>query len=66
MVCLLIFKFDVVLCVSSNDRHKEKDEDFVGLCKTLQVTDSVCDQAWTFWKSVQKSIEDNPVSIKYL
>uniref|UniRef100_A0A8C5AIX0 Retinoblastoma 1 n=1 Tax=Gadus morhua TaxID=8049 RepID=A0A8C5AIX0_GADMO len=35
-------------------------EDFVGLCMTLQVTDLVCDQAWTFWKSVQKSIEDNP------
>uniref|UniRef100_A0A8C4ZQP1 Retinoblastoma 1 n=1 Tax=Gadus morhua TaxID=8049 RepID=A0A8C4ZQP1_GADMO len=41
-------------------KHKEKDEDFVGLCMTLQVTDLVCDQAWTFWKSVQKSIEDNP------
>uniref|UniRef100_A0A8C5BCM3 Retinoblastoma 1 n=1 Tax=Gadus morhua TaxID=8049 RepID=A0A8C5BCM3_GADMO len=45
-------------------KHKEKDEDFVGLCMTLQVTDLVCDQAWTFWKSVQKSIEDNPVSIQ--
>ncbi|KAG7280216.1 hypothetical protein CRUP_037577 [Coryphaenoides rupestris] len=41
-------------------KHKDKDEDFVALCKTLQVTDSVCDHAWTFWKSVQKSMEDDP------
>ncbi|CAL8267872.1 unnamed protein product [Merluccius merluccius] len=41
-------------------KHKEKDEDFVALCRTLQVTDAVCDHAWTFWKSIPKSMEDTP------
>ncbi|KAJ3589804.1 hypothetical protein NHX12_010645 [Muraenolepis orangiensis] len=39
-------------------KHREKDEDFVALCMTLQVTDSVCEHAWMFWKSVQRFIDD--------
>uniref|UniRef100_A0A674BGX3 Retinoblastoma-associated protein n=1 Tax=Salmo trutta TaxID=8032 RepID=A0A674BGX3_SALTR len=27
------------------------------LCQTLQVTDEVCDRAWTIWKAVQASVD---------
>uniref|UniRef100_A0A668AIV8 Retinoblastoma-associated protein n=1 Tax=Myripristis murdjan TaxID=586833 RepID=A0A668AIV8_9TELE len=40
-------------------KHREKDADFVSLCKSLHVTDTVCDQAWVLWKSVQDSVEDS-------
>ncbi|KAK0152667.1 Retinoblastoma-associated protein [Merluccius polli] len=35
-------------------KHKEKDEDFVALCRTLQVTDAVCDHAWTVLEDTQR------------
>uniref|UniRef100_A0A668ACL5 Retinoblastoma 1 n=1 Tax=Myripristis murdjan TaxID=586833 RepID=A0A668ACL5_9TELE len=35
----------------SPELHREKDADFVSLCKSLHVTDTVCDQAWVLWKS---------------
>uniref|UniRef100_A0A674BHY4 Retinoblastoma-associated protein n=1 Tax=Salmo trutta TaxID=8032 RepID=A0A674BHY4_SALTR len=34
-----------------------KDADFMTLCQTLQVTDEVCDRAWTIWKAVQASVD---------
>uniref|UniRef100_A0A674BHL8 Retinoblastoma-associated protein n=1 Tax=Salmo trutta TaxID=8032 RepID=A0A674BHL8_SALTR len=37
--------------------HQEKDADFMTLCQTLQVTDEVCDRAWTIWKAVQASVD---------
>uniref|UniRef100_A0A4W5NBU7 Retinoblastoma-associated protein n=1 Tax=Hucho hucho TaxID=62062 RepID=A0A4W5NBU7_9TELE len=41
----------------SIEKHKEKDADFVTLCQSLQVTDAVCDRAWTIWKAVQASVD---------
>ncbi|KAK2828493.1 hypothetical protein Q5P01_019527 [Channa striata] len=44
-------------------KHRDKDAEFVTLCKSLHVTDLVCDRAWTMWKTVQESIDevtDNP------
>uniref|UniRef100_A0A4W5NAD5 Retinoblastoma 1 n=1 Tax=Hucho hucho TaxID=62062 RepID=A0A4W5NAD5_9TELE len=35
----------------------KKDADFVTLCQSLQVTDAVCDRAWTIWKAVQASVD---------
>uniref|UniRef100_A0A668AC09 Retinoblastoma-associated protein n=1 Tax=Myripristis murdjan TaxID=586833 RepID=A0A668AC09_9TELE len=40
---------------ASPDKKEKKDADFVSLCKSLHVTDTVCDQAWVLWKSVQDS-----------
>uniref|UniRef100_A0A4W5NBX6 Retinoblastoma-associated protein n=1 Tax=Hucho hucho TaxID=62062 RepID=A0A4W5NBX6_9TELE len=42
---------------SWENMHKEKDADFVTLCQSLQVTDAVCDRAWTIWKAVQASVD---------
>ncbi|KAG7516022.1 retinoblastoma-associated protein [Solea senegalensis] len=36
---------------------KDKDAEFVTLCKSLQVTDVVCDRAWSLWKTVQESMD---------
>uniref|UniRef100_A0A668AIB2 Retinoblastoma-associated protein n=1 Tax=Myripristis murdjan TaxID=586833 RepID=A0A668AIB2_9TELE len=47
-------------------KHREKDADFVSLCKSLHVTDTVCDQAWVLWKSVQDSVEAGADSQKKL
>ncbi|KAM4620880.1 retinoblastoma-associated protein [Polymixia lowei] len=45
-------------------KHREKDAEFVTLCKSLQVTDTVCDRAWMLWKTVQESMEEIPDSQK--
>uniref|UniRef100_A0A8D0B552 Retinoblastoma-associated protein n=1 Tax=Sander lucioperca TaxID=283035 RepID=A0A8D0B552_SANLU len=37
---------------------KDKDAEFVTLCKSLHVTDLVCDRAWTLWKTVQDSMNE--------
>lgn len=39
-------------------KHRDKDAEFVTLCKSLQVTDLVCDRAWTLWKTVQESMDE--------
>nr|XP_020454574.1 retinoblastoma-associated protein [Monopterus albus] len=39
-------------------KHRDKDAEFVTLCKSLRVTDLVCDRAWTLWKSVQESMDE--------
>ncbi|XP_030010528.1 retinoblastoma-associated protein isoform X3 [Sphaeramia orbicularis] len=39
-------------------KHKDKDAEFVTLCKNLHVTDLVCDRAWTLWKTVQESMDE--------
>ncbi|XP_076024576.1 retinoblastoma-associated protein [Genypterus blacodes] len=39
-------------------KHREKDAEFVSLCKRLHVTDTVCDRAWMLWKNVQESMEE--------
>ncbi|KAF7656027.1 hypothetical protein LDENG_00047180 [Lucifuga dentata] len=39
-------------------KHKEKDAEFVSLCKSLHVTDTVCDRAWMLWKNVQESMDE--------
>ncbi|XP_041807744.1 retinoblastoma-associated protein [Chelmon rostratus] len=39
-------------------KHRDKDAEFVTLCKKLHVTDLVCDRAWTLWKTVQDSMEE--------
>lgn len=44
-------------------RHKDKDAEFVTLCKNLRVTDPVCDQAWMLYKTVQDSLDDVSVCI---
>ncbi|KAM9846676.1 retinoblastoma-associated protein [Aulostomus maculatus] len=43
-------------------KHKDKDAEFVTLCKSLHVTDLVCDHAWSLWKTVQESLDDVNVS----
>uniref|UniRef100_A0A671W0I1 Retinoblastoma 1 n=1 Tax=Sparus aurata TaxID=8175 RepID=A0A671W0I1_SPAAU len=42
--------------------HRDKDAEFVTLCKSLHVTDPVCDSAWRLWKNVQDSMEEVAVS----
>ncbi|CAK6953667.1 retinoblastoma-associated protein [Scomber scombrus] len=39
-------------------KHRDKDAEFVTLCKSLHVTDLVCDRAWTLWKTVQESLDE--------
>ncbi|XP_058482776.1 retinoblastoma-associated protein isoform X2 [Solea solea] len=41
----------------SAKKHRDKDAEFVTLCKSLQVTDVVCDRAWSLWKTVQESMD---------
>uniref|UniRef100_A0A674NC85 Retinoblastoma 1 n=1 Tax=Takifugu rubripes TaxID=31033 RepID=A0A674NC85_TAKRU len=36
-------------------KHRDKETEFVTLCKSLHVTDLVCDHAWTLWKTIQDS-----------
>uniref|UniRef100_A0A674MFS1 Retinoblastoma 1 n=1 Tax=Takifugu rubripes TaxID=31033 RepID=A0A674MFS1_TAKRU len=38
--------------------HRDKETEFVTLCKSLHVTDLVCDHAWTLWKTIQDSVEE--------
>ncbi|XP_019941544.1 retinoblastoma-associated protein isoform X1 [Paralichthys olivaceus] len=47
-------------------KHRDKDAEFVTLCKSLHVTDLVCDGAWTLWKTVQESMEEVTDSQKRL
>uniref|UniRef100_A0A7N8XX82 Retinoblastoma 1 n=1 Tax=Mastacembelus armatus TaxID=205130 RepID=A0A7N8XX82_9TELE len=57
----------MLICGLSSSRHRDKDAEFVTLCKSLHVTDSVCDRAWTLWKGVQESMDEVPVCVyKYL
>ncbi|XP_062309295.1 retinoblastoma-associated protein [Osmerus eperlanus] len=44
----------------SIEKHKDKDADFVTVCKSLRVTDLVCDRAWSLWKKVQGSMDKVP------
>uniref|UniRef100_A0A8C4P126 Retinoblastoma-associated protein n=1 Tax=Dicentrarchus labrax TaxID=13489 RepID=A0A8C4P126_DICLA len=46
--------------------HRDKDAEFVTLCKSLHVTDLVCDRAWTLWKTVQDGMEEVTDSQKRL
>uniref|UniRef100_A0A1A8SCW2 Retinoblastoma-associated protein n=1 Tax=Nothobranchius rachovii TaxID=451742 RepID=A0A1A8SCW2_9TELE len=41
----------------SEKKHRDKDGEFVSLCKSLHVTGLVCDRAWSLWKIVQESME---------
>ncbi|XP_061595820.1 retinoblastoma-associated protein [Cololabis saira] len=50
----------------SGNKHRDKDADFVTLCKMLHITDLVCDRAWTLWKTVQESMDDVSDSQKRL
>uniref|UniRef100_A0A8D0CDR9 Retinoblastoma-associated protein n=1 Tax=Scleropages formosus TaxID=113540 RepID=A0A8D0CDR9_SCLFO len=34
-------------------RHKNKDADFLAICKKLDVTDVVCDHAWRLWEMLK-------------
>ncbi|KAG7223260.1 hypothetical protein INR49_015616 [Caranx melampygus] len=45
---------------------KDKDTEFVTLCKSLHVTDLVCDRAWTLWKTIQESMDEITDSQKRL
>lgn len=47
-------------------KHRDKDAEFVTLCKSLHVTDLVCDRAWTLWKTVQESLDEITDSQKRL
>uniref|UniRef100_A0A674MNT5 Retinoblastoma 1 n=1 Tax=Takifugu rubripes TaxID=31033 RepID=A0A674MNT5_TAKRU len=46
-----------------SSRHRDKETEFVTLCKSLHVTDLVCDHAWTLWKTIQDSVEELEVRI---
>ncbi|XP_040006252.1 retinoblastoma-associated protein [Xiphias gladius] len=39
-------------------KHRDKDAEYVTLCKSLHVTDLVCDHAWNMWKTVQESMDE--------
>ncbi|XP_049597664.1 retinoblastoma-associated protein [Syngnathus scovelli] len=39
-------------------KHKDKDADFVALCKSLHVSDLVCDRSWKMYKSRQESLDE--------
>ncbi|KAK5887947.1 hypothetical protein CesoFtcFv8_016501 [Champsocephalus esox] len=39
-------------------KHRDKDAEFVTLCKSLHVTDLLCDHAWKLWKSVEDSMAE--------
>lgn len=39
-------------------KHREKNIEFVNLCKSLYVSDLVCDHAWKLWKTVQETIDE--------
>lgn len=47
-------------------KHRDKDAEFVTLCKSLSVTDLVCDRAWKLWKTVQESMDEITDSHKRL
>uniref|UniRef100_A0A669DD98 Retinoblastoma 1 n=1 Tax=Oreochromis niloticus TaxID=8128 RepID=A0A669DD98_ORENI len=47
-------------------KYGDKDAEFVTLCKSLHVTDPVCDRAWTLWKTVQESVDEAADSQKKL
>uniref|UniRef100_A0A674NS31 Retinoblastoma 1 n=1 Tax=Takifugu rubripes TaxID=31033 RepID=A0A674NS31_TAKRU len=49
-----------------SSRHRDKETEFVTLCKSLHVTDLVCDHAWTLWKTIQDSVEELEDSQKSL
>lgn len=44
----------------SEKKHTEKDAKFVSLCKSLGVSDLVCDRTWALWKTVQESMDKVP------
>ncbi|XP_007563188.1 retinoblastoma-associated protein [Poecilia formosa] len=46
----------------SEKKHREKHAEFVSLCKSLHVSDLVCDRAWTLWESVLESMDKVPGS----
>ncbi|XP_076130915.1 retinoblastoma-associated protein isoform X1 [Alosa pseudoharengus] len=46
--------------VVSTPKHRDKEVDFVSLCKDLQVTNSLCNHAWSIWKKVSESTEKMP------
>uniref|UniRef100_A0A8C7ZM19 Retinoblastoma 1 n=1 Tax=Oryzias sinensis TaxID=183150 RepID=A0A8C7ZM19_9TELE len=50
----------------SLNKHTEKDVEFVTLCRSLHATDSVCERAWTLWKTVQDVMEDVDANQKRL
>ncbi|MCI4386587.1 hypothetical protein PGIGA_G00064160 [Pangasianodon gigas] len=52
--------------VLSPEKHKEKDPEFVALCKDLSVSNSVCTQAWALWESMTKTVEKVTESNKQL
>lgn len=49
--------------LSSHTRHRDKDAEFVALCKSLHVTDLVCDDAWKLWTNVQDSMDNVTVCL---
>ncbi|KAM9451466.1 retinoblastoma-associated protein [Clarias gariepinus] len=52
--------------VLSPENHKEKDPEFVALCKDLLVSNSACTQAWSLWESMVKTAEKVDESCKQL
>ncbi|XP_061558132.1 retinoblastoma-associated protein isoform X1 [Phycodurus eques] len=39
-------------------KHRDKDADFVALCKSLHVSDLVCERTWKMYKSLQESLNE--------
>ncbi|KAM9781717.1 retinoblastoma-associated protein [Syngnathus typhle] len=39
-------------------KHRDKDADFVALCKSLHVSDLVCDRSWKMYKRRQESLDE--------
>ncbi|XP_057677210.1 retinoblastoma-associated protein [Corythoichthys intestinalis] len=47
-------------------KHRDKDADFVALCKSLHVSDVVCERTWKMYKSLQQSLDELAVEPKKL
>lgn len=65
--CIQIKLYCIELFVIFNNiltiRHKEKDPEFVNLCKDLSVSNSLCTQAWTLWESMTTTVDESIVSV---
>ncbi|KAM4546496.1 retinoblastoma-associated protein [Fundulus diaphanus] len=46
----------------SEEKHRDKNAEFVSLCKSLHVSDLLCDRAWVLWRTVQESMDKAPGS----
>ncbi|XP_061818210.1 retinoblastoma-associated protein [Nerophis lumbriciformis] len=52
--------------IKQSPEHRDKDANFVALCQSLHVSDTVCDRAWKLYKTVQESLDEPAENQKML